>query len=82
MRNRESGCSELRLLSAYLSGTTAGEISSPLKVNYVSLILLLNINRPFYRYGGHSELIRFIGYPGGMSAFRLYFRALFGPFSS
>ena len=40
-------------------------------------------NRPFYRYGGHIELIRFKEYyrmPGGMSTFRLYFRALFGTF--
>ena len=39
-------------------------------------------NRPFYRYGGHIELIlrSIIGCPGGMSTFRLYFRALFGAF--
>ena len=40
-------------------------------------------NRPFYRYGGHIELIRFKEYyrmPRGMSTFRLYFRALFGTF--
>ena len=39
------------------------------------------VNRPFYRYGGHIELIRFKEYyrmPGGMSTFRLCFRALFG----
>ena len=36
--------------------------------------------RPFYRYGGHIELRNIIGCPGGMSAFRLYFRALFGTF--
>ena len=28
------------------------------------------INTPFYRYGGHIELIRC---PGGMSTFRLHF---------
>ena len=40
-------------------------------------------NRPFYRYGGHIELIRFKEYyrmPRDMSTFRLYFRALFGTF--
>ena len=41
-------------------------------------------NRPFYRYGGHIELIGFkeyyIGCSGGMSTFRLYFRALLGTF--
>ena len=39
-------------------------------------------NRPFYRYGGHIELIlrNIIGCPGGMSTFRLHFRALFGTF--
>ena len=44
---------------------------------------LNHLNRPFYRYGGHIELIRFKEYyrmPGGMSTFRLYFRALFGAF--
>ena len=35
----------------------------------------INYNRPFYRYGGHIELIRC---PGGMSTFRLYFPSLFG----
>ena len=35
------------------------------------------INTPFYRYGGHIELIRC---PGGMSTFRLHFKALFGTF--
>ena len=41
------------------------------------------MNRPFYQYGGHIELIRFKEYyrmPRGMSTFRLYFRALFGTF--
>ena len=40
-------------------------------------------NRPFYRYGGHIELIGFKEYyrmPGDMITFRLYFRALFGSF--
>ena len=38
-------------------------------------------NRPFHRYGGHIELIRFKEYyrmPRG--TFLLYFRALFGTF--
>ena len=33
-------------------------------------------NSPLYRYGGHIELIRFMGYPGGMSAIR-YTRSVF-----
>ena len=37
-------------------------------------------NRPFYRYGSHIELIRFKDVQGGMSTFRLYFRALFETF--
>ena len=40
-------------------------------------------NMPFYRYGGHIELIGFkeyYGMPRGMSTFRLYFRALSGTF--
>ena len=40
-------------------------------------------NRPFCRYGGHIELIRFKEYyrmSRGMSTFRLYFRVLFGKF--
>ena len=40
-------------------------------------------NGPFYRYGGHIELIRFKEYYRmlrGHSTFRLYFRALFGTF--
>ena len=37
---------------------------------------LSTVNRPFYRYGGHIELIRFEEYyrmPRGMSTFRLFF---------
>ena len=48
------------------------------------VVSITGISRPFYRYGGHTELIRFkecyIGCPGGMSTFSLYFRALFGTF--
>ena len=39
----------------------------------------LHLNIPFYRYGGHIELIylkRIIGCPGGMSSIPLYFRNL------
>ena len=49
----------------------------------IAFFAVVNHNRPFYRYGGHIELIRFKEYyrmPRGMSTFRLYFRALFGTF--
>ena len=44
---------------------------------------LFRKNRPFYRYSGHIELIRFKEYYrmiGGRSTFHLYFRALLGTF--
>ena len=45
---------------------------SPFSLPTLSSLLKLP-NRPFYRYGGHIELIRFKEYC-------LYFRALFGTF--
>ena len=55
-----------------------------IKMRYIYIYLQPGLaNRPFYRYGGHIELIRFkeyYGMPRGMSTFRLYFRALFGTF--
>ena len=42
-----------------------------------------SLNRPFYRCGGHIELIRFKEYyrmPRGHEHISLYFRALFGTF--